>query len=64
MIMKITLLIVGGVLIVWGLIWGLQGLNVLPGSSMSGQTMWAGIGSCLAAVGLVLVVIGARTRSL
>jgi hypothetical protein len=35
--MKITLNIVGGVLVLFGAIWFLQGINVLPGSFMTGQ---------------------------
>ena len=36
--MKATLNIVGAVLVLFGAIWFLQGINVLPGSFMTGQT--------------------------
>ena len=39
--MRITLRILGGVLVVLGSIWFLQGINVLPGSFMTGQIQWA-----------------------
>jgi hypothetical protein len=35
--MKITLNIVGALLVLFGAIWFLQGINVLPGSFMSGR---------------------------
>ena len=35
--MKVTLNIVGAVLVLFGAIWFLQGINVLPGSFMTGQ---------------------------
>ena len=43
---------VGGVLcLLLGLLWMGQGLNLLPGSIMSGQLMWV-------IIGLVLVLVG------
>jgi hypothetical protein len=54
----------GGLLaLVLGALWTLQGLNLLGGSSMSGQTMWAVIGPIVAIAGLVLIIIGVRKRS-
>lgn len=38
--MRITLSIVGCLLIVLGCIWVLQGINVLPGNFMTGQILW------------------------
>lgn len=35
--MKIVLNIVGGLLVIMGTIWFLQGINILPGSFMTGQ---------------------------
>lgn len=56
--------LVGGVLlVVMGLIWTLQGLGILGGSSMSGSPTWAIIGPIVLVVGLLLVGIGvARAR--
>jgi uncharacterized membrane protein len=54
-------LVVGVVLALLGLLWILQGLNVIGGSGMSGQGIWAVIGVIVGAVGLFLVVRGLRT---
>jgi len=42
--MRIGLNIVGVILVILRGIWFLQGINVLPGSFMTGQTRWAVIG--------------------
>jgi len=52
--------IVGAVLIVLGVVWVLQGLNVLRGSFMSDETMWAWIGAAAIVVGLPVLVRGLR----
>jgi len=54
--------IVGIVFVVLGVLWSLQGLNVLPGSVMSGQSMWLVIGILLALVGLWLLSTLRRGR--
>ena len=53
-------LVVGVVLALVGLLWILQGLNVVGGSGMSGQLIWAVIGVIVAALGLLLVVRALR----
>jgi hypothetical protein len=53
---------VGLVLVILGLLWTLQGLDVIGGSAMSGRTVWAVIGPIVALSGLALVVIGLRGR--
>lgn len=58
--MRKTLSIIGYVLAVFGVIWFFQGIGVLPGSFMSGQTKWAVIGSITALVGAGLVLAGRR----
>lgn len=51
--------IVGGAIAVLiGLVWVLQGLNVLPGSVMTGDLKWFWIGLVLGAGGLWLAVNG------
>lgn len=47
-----------GVLI--GIVWTLQGLNILGGSVMSGHTIFAVIGPIVAIGGLVLAIVGVR----
>jgi hypothetical protein len=49
-------------LLLTGILWTLQGLDVLGGSAMSGVTTWAVVGPIVAVVGLVLTVLGARRR--
>lgn len=58
-----VLLIVGVVVTAIGLLWTLQGLDVLGGSVMSGNRLWAVIGPVVAVIGLVLAGLGLRARS-
>jgi multisubunit Na+/H+ antiporter MnhG subunit len=61
--MRWVLLIVGVLFVLLGAVWVLQGTNVLTGSAvMSGHTLWTVIGVILAAVGIVLIVLGATRR--
>ena len=46
-----------------GTIWILQGLNVLPGSFMTGQAFWAGAGLVAMIAGLALLLLGIRRRA-
>lgn len=50
-------LIPGVILSAVGLVWTLQGLDVLRGSVMSGSSLWATIGPIVLVVGLVLIGI-------
>jgi hypothetical protein len=50
--MRIVLKIVSAIFVLIGCIWFLQGINVLPGSFMTGQTRWAVRGGILFAVGI------------
>ena len=52
----------GVVLIAIGVIWFLQGINVLPGSFMTGQTRWAIIGAISFAVGIGSLIVGKSMR--
>lgn len=54
--MKTVLYILGVMLILAGSVWFLQGINILPGSVMSGQIQWAinGTISIIIGVGLIL----------
>jgi hypothetical protein len=53
-------LVVGFALVLLGLVWALQGFGVLGGSAMSGKALWAGIGSFLVVIGLVVAASGRR----
>ena len=58
--MSRTLVVVGGILDLIGIVWLLQGLNVLPGSFMTGDPFWARAGVATMAIGSIIVVIGVR----
>ncbi len=60
--MKLALNVVGVLLVVIGIVWILQGTNVLPGSFMTGQLQWAVYGAIAALVGGAMLV-AARRRS-
>ena len=54
--MKVILVIVGVLLILTGIVWFLQGINVLPGSFMTGQIEYsfAGVAAAIAGTGLIV----------
>ena len=54
------LMVVGSLMLVLGLVWTLQGLNLLGGSAMTGQTVWAVVGPVVAIAGVVIVGLGVR----
>lgn len=54
---KPILIGVGGLLVVLGVIFGLQGLGAIGGSAMTGVTFWAVAGPVIAVVGVVVIVI-------
>jgi hypothetical protein len=60
--MKPALNIVGIILIVFGCIWFLQGINVLPGSFMTGQIKWAIYGGIAVVAGVTMLIVGKRRR--
>jgi hypothetical protein len=61
--MKRVLRVAGLILIMMGGIWFLQGINVLPGSFMTGQIRWAVYGGIAAAAGVALLVVASRRRT-
>ena len=58
--MRFTPHAVGFLLILNGVIWFFQGINVLPGSFMTGQMKWAVYGVLCSAVGVAVVVAARR----
>ncbi|MEO8812975.1 MAG: hypothetical protein ABI376_08710 [Caulobacteraceae bacterium] len=60
--MKIVLHIVGALMILLGAVWVLQGLNILPGSFMTGHIQWAAFGAILIVLGLVVIGWARRPR--
>lgn len=55
-------LVPGVILAAVGLLWSLQGFNIVGGSAMSGSSMWATIGPIVLIVGVVLIVVGVVRR--
>jgi uncharacterized membrane protein HdeD (DUF308 family) len=60
--MRIALNIVGVLCLLIGGTWILQGINVLPGSFMTGQTKWAVTGAIVLVVGIALLISANRRR--
>jgi hypothetical protein len=58
--MRILMIVAGALLDLVGIVWFLQGINVLPGSFMTGQTKWAVIGAIAFVAGTTLLVLGSR----
>ena len=58
--MRMLMTIVGVLCVLMGGVWILQGINVLPGSFMTGQTKWAVYGALTAVAGIVLIVLARR----
>ena len=59
--MRTAMLVVGVLCLLTGGVWFLQGINVLPGSFMTGQKKWAVYGGVMIVVGIAAIV-GARSR--
>jgi uncharacterized membrane protein HdeD (DUF308 family) len=58
--MRLALTVSGVLCLLVGCVWILQGINVLPGSFMTGQTKWAIYGALLAAAGIGLLFAARR----
>jgi hypothetical protein len=61
--MRIALNVLGALLVFFGGVWFLQGINVLPGSFMTGQIRWAVYGGIAVAAGIVVLVAANRRRA-
>ena len=60
--MRIVWLVLGVLAVLIGIVWTLQGLNILGGSAMSGQAIFAVIGPIVGVIGLVLIGVGLSRR--
>jgi uncharacterized membrane protein HdeD (DUF308 family) len=60
--MKIAATIISILLILVGAVWYLQGINVIGGSVMTGQSQWSVYGSIAIVIGLILLVYTNRKR--
>jgi hypothetical protein len=54
--MRITLNVLGAILLFFGTVWFFQGINVLPGSFMTGDIHWAIYGGIAAVLGIGLLI--------
>ena len=61
--MRYVLLILGGLMVITGGVWTLQGVGILPGSFMTGQAFWAVAGLLTLAVGAALCYAAARLNA-
>jgi hypothetical protein len=60
--MKIVINLIGVLLTLTGGVWFLQGVNILPGSFMTGQIQWAIYGVIALLVGAGLLLYANRRR--
>lgn len=58
--MKIILSLLGILLILVGTLFVLQGINILPGSFMTGQIQWAVFGTLAIFAGVLLLLFANR----
>lgn len=61
--MRITLSIIAVLLILVGVVWFLQGINIIPGSFMTGQSQWAIYGGIAFVAGIGLLVLANRKKA-
>ena len=57
---RIALITVGVIALILGGVWIGQGMNLIPGSFMTGSRMWLSIGLIVSVVGIILIVLGLR----
>ena len=57
---RIAVIIIGVIAVVIGGVFAGQGMNLIPGSFMTGNRMWLSIGLIVVVVGIILVVLGLR----
>ena len=57
---RIALICLGVVALLVGGVFAGQGLNLIPGSFMTGNRMWLAVGLIVAIVGIILIVQGLR----
>lgn len=60
---RIVMIMIGAFAVLVGLIWIGQGLNIIPGSFMTGNRTWFVIGLIVIVVGVVLLVRTLRSPS-
>ena len=58
--MRTVAKVLGALMVVGGGVWILQGVNLLPGSFMTGDPRWAVRGLVLAVLGVVVLIVSSR----
>jgi hypothetical protein len=53
---------IGALLILVGVVWILQGMDVLGGSGMSGEAVWAVIGVVVVFAGVIVSISGSSSQ--
>jgi hypothetical protein len=61
-IMRVLWIVLGIIAVLLGAVWTLQGLDILGGSAMSGDSTWAIVGPVVVALGLLSLLFGMRRR--
>jgi hypothetical protein len=56
--MRIAKNFLGIVFVLIGAVWILQGINIIPGSFMTGQMKWAVIGGVMLILGIIMLATG------
>jgi hypothetical protein len=60
--MKTVAYVAGILLILGGIVWVLQGVNILPGSFMTGQIQWAYNGAIAILIGIAAIWYARRMK--
>lgn len=61
--MRYLWILIGALAVLAGVVFTLQGLDILGGSSMSGDSTWAIVGPIVAVVGMLVLLFGLRRRN-
>ena len=60
--MKVAFYVIGGLIVLSGGIWVLQGINILPGSFMTSDPQWAINGVIAITVGSAIIYLVRRMK--
>lgn len=58
--MRVVSTVIGALLVLAGVVFGLQGIGLIKGSVMTGTLTWTILGPLIALVGVGLIVYGVR----
>jgi putative exporter of polyketide antibiotics len=59
---RATVVVLGVLIALSGLLFALQGFGAVPGSPMSDTTTWSVLGPIIALIGIVIALVGWRRR--